>query len=131
MDFFKSNELTEDMLPVLLGVGRPAKIASREFFRKYGVISHVFSHNTPVLYHLSLFIKPHHIPKTLDEALLLQSLLDFAGQYKKTDRLLCLLPCSERMDDFVRANRQTLESCYLLSRYDDLYRFCVGEEAQK
>ena len=130
MQFLKEEARSGELVPVLLGFSKEALRASRRFYRKYGVLSHVFCSRIPVLFRFSLFLKFHKVRATRDEALMLQALLDFAWQLGNADVVLDLVPCAESYVSFVWTHRAELERSYLLADPKEMRRVWFGEDEE-
>ena len=115
MPFSTDEALSSTLVPVLLGCSKAALQNARFFYRRYAILSHLFSDRIPFYYRLFPILKFHRVRATRDEALLLRALLDFAKQLENADRLLDLVPCTSFYRDFVFLHKAELEGAFVLA----------------
>ena len=102
---------TKDILvPLLLDSDRALSIAS-VLYKRYGASSYVISNH----FSMSVFLYPHtkrlRTPKISNPELLYSFLEMYAGEYSQ-EKILLLIGCSDRADDFIVKNRSRLEAIY-------------------
>ena len=106
------------LLPVLCGNTRQARRLASRIARTLGTVSLICGE--PSLH--DLFDPSYHtllLPKKPSDRLTLEALIDLGEAYP--DRLLVLVPCSEKADRFVKNFRDRLESHYVLRAPDDFF----------
>lgn len=128
MDYIKPDELSGELVPVLLGVSQEVIETARRMYRDYGVVSHVFCEKIPLAMRLSLCMKFHMIKHTSDERLMTQALHDFSDQLGGAEVILYLIPCTEEYANFVWAHCEELEGKYVIASKEEMYRVWFGEE---
>ena len=114
MDFLSVEASSRELIPVLLGSSIEVYDVAHRLHRAFGVISHVFCGHVPLSLRFSLCTKLHKIPRTTQNRLLLDALLDFSAQYQDYDYLLCLIPCSPAAVAVVKDLQKELESRFVL-----------------
>ena len=131
MDYIGRDVLSEEIIPVLLGVSQEVNETAHRMYRQYGVVSHVFCDKVPLPMRLSLCMKFHVIQKTQDERLLIQALQDFADQLGHADVILYLIPCTERYANLIWSRHEELEGRYVLADQTEIIRVWFGEEVEQ
>ena len=124
MDFLAVEASARELVPVLLGSAADTYDVSHTLYRAFGVISHVFCPRVPLSMRLSLCTKFHKIPKTSQNRLLSEALLDFAEQQTDTDRVLCLIPCSRSAAAVAKALQGELESHFVFLSAQEAAALC-------
>ena len=114
MDFIESGVLSGEVLPILLGNSTEGFAFAHRVFRSSKSTSHVFCEKPPFLSPFLSWLEFHTIPKTLDDRLLCEALLDFASQYQHTDTILYLIPCTERYAGMLWYHGAKLESHFVI-----------------
>ncbi len=104
-------QLENILVPVMLGNSPQIPRLARRLWRRYRVISHVFSSRPFWLCHFLHYVRPVRLPGYLQGELLLQDLRDFALEYP--DLLFCLIPCDCDALAFCTAHAHELECCYM------------------
>ena len=127
MDFIVKDVLSGELIPVLLGLSAEATETAHRMYRKYGVVSHVFCDKISLPRRLSLCMKFHVIRHSADKRLMVQALLDFAGQLENADVILYLIPCTESYANMVWQNRDTLERYFVIADKPEMERVWFGE----
>ena len=128
MDYIKPNELSGELVPVLLGLSQEVNETARRMYRRYGVVSHVFCEKIPIAMRLSLCMKFHVIRHTSDERLMTQALHDFADQLGNAEVILYLIPCTEEYANFVWAHCENLEGKFVIASKEEMERVWFGED---
>lgn len=128
MDYIKPDELSGELIPVLLGLSQEVNETARRMYRRYGVVSHVFCEKIPIAMRLSLCMKFHVIKHTADERLMTQALHDFADQLGNAEVILYLIPCTEEYANFVWAHCENLEGKFVIASKEEMERVWFGED---
>lgn len=128
MDYIKPDELSGELIPVLLGLSQEVNETARRMYRRYGVVSHVFCEKIPIAMRLSLCMKFHVIKHTSDERLMTQALHDFADQLGNAEVILYLIPCTEEYANFVWAHCENLEGKFVIASKEEMERVWFGED---
>ena len=131
MDFIQDEILCGELVPVLLGTSSEAMQTARRFFKKFGTVSHVFSHRTPLTARLSLCVKYHTIQHSAGDLLMLTALKDFAKQLGNADLILYLIPCTEDYANFIWRNKEALEPFFVVADQPEMDRVWYGDEPIK
>lgn len=124
MDFLTVKADARELIPVLLGSATDTYDVSHTLYRAFGVISHVFCTRIPLPMRLSICTKFHKIPRTTQNRLLSEALLDFAEQQKNTDLVLCLIPCSQSAAAVAKALQGELEGHYIFLSAQEAATLC-------
>ncbi len=131
MDFIVEDILSGELVPVLLGISPEANQTARRFFRKYGVVSHLFCDKIPLTMRLTYCIKFHQIRHSAGDRLMLTALMDFAAQLGHADVILYLIPCTVDYANFVWENRTELECRYVIASQPEMEKVWYGETLTK
>ena len=115
MDFLTTELRAGELAPILLGDSAYTKAVSRQFFNRYGLISHIFCGRVPFLRRFCLTAKYHRVSGFDQDELLWIALKDFAAGVQNKDVVLFLIPGTEKALQFVKQNREKLESFFVLS----------------
>lgn len=104
-------QLENILVPVLLGNSPRTSALARRLWRRYRVISHVFTSRPRPSSYLLHCVRVVRLPQYLQGELLLQDLREFALEYPEL--LFCLIPCDADALDFCAVYAKELESCYM------------------
>lgn len=126
MDFIVKDILSGELVPVLLGISPEAMQTARRFFRKYGVVSHLFCERIPLCMRLTYCVKFHQIRHS---RLMMTALKDFAVQLGHADIILYLIPCTVDYSNFVWQNRSELERHYVVASKQEMDKVWLGKYA--
>ena len=129
MDYIKPDELSGELIPVLLGLSQEVSETARRMYRDYGVVSHVFCEKIPLAMRLSLCMKFHTIKHTSDERLMAQALNDFSNQLGGAEVILYLIPCTEEYAGLIWNRHEELEGKFVIADKAQMYRVWFGEDA--
>ncbi len=130
MDFIKEDILSDELVPVLLGLSPEAIETAHRIYRQYGVLSHVFCNRVPLANRLTLCMKYHVIPESTNERLMMEALFDFSNQLSNQDVILYLIPCTETYVTLVWNEREALERKFVIAEKAEMHRVWFGEEIQ-
>ena len=131
MDFIQDEFLGGELVPVLLGTSAEAMQTARRFFKKFGTVSHVFSHRVSLASRLSFCVKYHMIHHSAGDLLMLTALKDFAKQLGNADLILYLIPCTEDYANFIWRNKEALEPFFVIADPREMDRVWYGDESEK
>ena len=116
MDYLANELRAGELAPVLLGNSGHSKAVSRQFFYRYGMISHIFCNRVSFFGRFfSLTAKYHPVNGFEKDELLLIALKDFAKSVQNRDIVLFLIPGTEKAKQFIRRNREQLEADFVLA----------------
>jgi predicted ATP-grasp superfamily ATP-dependent carboligase len=111
-------QLNRVMVPVMLGSSAQTLSIARKLYRKYGVISHMYSTHPAWYTYLLSFVRVVRLPVYMQGELLFEDLRSFSEQYP--DLLFCLIPCTQEYKAFCMAHAVRLESYYVIMEPEQL-----------
>lgn len=111
-------QINRVLVPVLLGDGAQAMAVARTLYRRFGVISHLYSAHPRWYVYLLSYVRVVRTPSYMQGTLLLQDLCGFAREYP--DLLFCLIPCTEHYKAFCMAHAAELEAYYVIAESEQL-----------
>ncbi len=115
MDFINEEILSDELVPVLLGLSIQTWQISHRLYKKYNVISHVFCNRLLPPLRLSLCMKYHVIHHTENEQLMIHALHDFSSQLDGADVIPYLIPCTEEYANLVWEHHEALERRFVVA----------------
>lgn len=104
--------VTSAVRPLLLGYGKVARQTAWRFFAEYGVTSTVLDRKRTLGAYLSLFFSFRPLPDSESDEFILMSLDRLADEMG--DLTLLVVPCSPFYFDFIKRNRERLETRFIL-----------------
>ena len=129
MDFIKEDVLCGELVPVLLGTSLEALQTARRYFKKYGIVSHIFCDRPPLSLRFSLCAKYHTIRHHAGDQLMVTALKDFAKQLGNADLILYLIPCTVDYANFVWRNHGELEKYFVIAKQPERDLVWYGEDS--
>lgn len=127
MNYIGNEILSGEIVPVLLGASPETAETSRQMFRKYRVLSHVFCEKIPLPYRFMLSMKFHVVRHSRHDRILITALEDFADQITTADVILYLIPCTEEYNNLIWRNRDRLETRYVIASPTEIRKRWFGE----
>ena len=131
MDFIGKDILSDELVPVLLGISREATETARRFFRRYGTVSHMFCEKIPLTMRLTYCMKFHVIQHASGDRLMLNALKDYAAQLENADLILYLIPCTVDYANFVWRNHTELERHFVIANQPEMEKVWYGVRSEK
>ena len=104
--------------PIILGSTATAYKTAAHLFFRYGLISNIFAKSRTLASNLLFFVSFHPLPKSRNDCFTLMALERFYVEHGESTYLLIL--ADSEYSGFIRRNRDTLETRFILRCPDDV-----------
>ena len=127
MNFLDDENVSGELVPVLLGCSAGTVQTAHRLYRKYNIVSHVFCNKIPLPLRLSFCMKYHVVHHTAGERLMLFALAEFADRLENADVIPYLIPCTDDGMNLIWEYREELERRFVIADQAEIYRVQFGE----